>query len=133
MNKKNNSMEEREYSVTISDWLQFLLNTKTTDIHMMISVAAFITAIATISFGIGILLIEEITIFPLVPTSAIFFLILGLSAYYFIEIKSLGYHLPPRKEWKKAQKLIDEIIVGNITDPQEIKKDWLNKERKKNK
>ena len=109
----------------LSDWLQFFQNTKITDIHVMISTAALITAIAAIAFGIVVFSIENLTSGLIIIIIVIVVLIIGLSAYYFIEIKSLG-HLPPRKEFKKTQELIDKILQGKISDiEKDIKEQWF--------
>ena len=130
MNKDNKPTEGDKYSVTISDWLQFLQNTKTTDIHVMISVAALITAIAAIAFGIAVFSIENLSSGLIITISVIVVLLIGLTAYYFIESRTLGT-FPPRKEFKKAQGLINEIIAGKINDSQKIRKKWLEETKKK--
>ena len=118
MNKKD-IVEEKPYPITISDWLFFLESNTSTNLSLYVLLGSFLIAIMISVIGLG--------------TSFTFYSLIGTFIMVIFLIVIILVLRDTTKQIKNYQNLSQRIILGEITDPKDVRSEYnkFKKEIKK--
>jgi len=108
--KKVEEQEEKPYPITISDWLIFLQSNASSNIALYVFIGSFLIALSISSVGL-----DSSTNLISLANSVI--IILFITVLLIVWLKS-------SKQIKNYQRLSQKIILEEITDIKEIRKEY---------
>jgi hypothetical protein len=101
----------QETRLMVSDWVTFLSSEKQGTLSNLVSALAVALAAIAVAYAISTTWSERLI-------ASIFALVIVLGPVYF------GIYKPQRKRYRHAEKILDDIMSGTLTQPEQIQSRW---------